>query len=273
MIDAHRQRVFLAQIAARLVDHRQAVGVRVLAEGDVVAPHRSGDAGEVFGGRLGQVLEAAVGLAAQEGDAAAQFLQEPPAEDAARPVVRVQDDAELPPANRRHVDQCQDPIEVGRDRIGDLLGAAEAVVADPVDRPAAVPVQDPLAGSRGNDPPLGREELQAVVLGWVVAGGDLHATGGLERADKDPCGGGSGDAGVQGRSAHGAEAGMDRFGQHPAGVAAIAGDYQRPRGALGSHRGDIADGHFGRERLAHNPPQAGDTNDWFGHSESIGLFQ
>ena len=35
MVQAERQRVFLADVAARLVDDRQAIGVGVLAEADV----------------------------------------------------------------------------------------------------------------------------------------------------------------------------------------------------------------------------------------------
>ena len=37
VVDAHRQRVFFAQVAAVLVDDRQPVGVRVLAEADLSA--------------------------------------------------------------------------------------------------------------------------------------------------------------------------------------------------------------------------------------------
>ena len=89
MIDAHRQRIFLADVAARLVDHRQPVGVGVLAEADVGAGSRDRrqHAGEVFGGRLGRVGELAVGLFAQHGHAAGQFVQQPAAQDAAGAVV------------------------------------------------------------------------------------------------------------------------------------------------------------------------------------------
>ncbi len=89
---AHGQRVLLAQVAPRCVDHRQPVGVGVLAEADVarLARHGRQHAGQVLGRRLGRVLELAVGLAAEHRRLAAELLQQPPAQQAARAVVRVQ---------------------------------------------------------------------------------------------------------------------------------------------------------------------------------------
>ena len=68
LLDAHGQRIFLAQIAARFVDDGQPIGVRILAEADVapLARHGRQHAGQVFGRRLGRVLELAVRIAAQQ---------------------------------------------------------------------------------------------------------------------------------------------------------------------------------------------------------------
>ena len=64
MFHAKRHRVLLAQVASRGVDHRQPVGVRVLAEADIGAGggDLGANAGQVLGRWFRRVREAAVRL-------------------------------------------------------------------------------------------------------------------------------------------------------------------------------------------------------------------
>ena len=87
MVDAHGQRILLADVAARLVDHGQPVGVGVLAEADVGAGvgHRVEHAGKVLGGWLGRMGELAIGLLAQHRQPAGKLVEQPAAQNAPAP--------------------------------------------------------------------------------------------------------------------------------------------------------------------------------------------
>ena len=134
------------------------------------------------------------------------------------------------------------------------LGGADPVVADPVDSPGAVAVQDFLAGAGGDDAAFVGEEFQAVVLDRVVAGGDLDGAGRLVFSHQHADGGRGADAGVDRPPADGLQTGMNRLGEHPARGPAVASDDHGSRGRRGGESGGVADGHLGRKGIAQHAP-------------------
>ena len=238
-----------------------------MAETDVGAGvgHGRQHAGEVFGGRLGRMGELAVGLFAQHGDAAGKFVQQPPAQDAAGAVVAVQQHAEAALANPLGVDRVQHGQQVGRDRVVATQAAAEAILRQPGGRAGAIAFQDFAARPGGNDAAIGREEFQAVVGRRIVAGGDLDGPGGLEVSQQHAGGGRGDDAGVDGRSSEGLQAGLDGQREHSARGTAVAADQNIARRQRGRKRRGIADRHLRRERLADDSTKSGNADDRFGH--------
>ena len=226
MVDAHRQRVLLAQVAARGIDHGQPVGVGVLAEADVGAGvgHGRQHAGQVFGGRLGGMGELAVGLFAQHRDPAGKLVQQPPAQDAAGAVVAVQKHAEPALANPLGVDGVQHGQQMGGDGVVASLAAAEAILRQPGGRAGAIALQDFAARPGGNHAAVGRKQFQAVVGRRIVAGGDLNGAGRLEVPQQHADGGRGDDAGVDGRASEGLQPGLDGQREHSARGPAIAAD-------------------------------------------------
>ena len=77
MIGAEGERVFLAEIATILVDHREAIGVGVLAEanGGAHLDDMPEHAGQVLGDWLRQVFELAVWRRAKNCDTATQRFE------------------------------------------------------------------------------------------------------------------------------------------------------------------------------------------------------
>ena len=73
-----RHGILLADISARSVNYRQAVGIWVLAKSDVRArgSHLRTDFGQILCGRFGRVSELSVRLFAQNRDLTAKLLQQ-----------------------------------------------------------------------------------------------------------------------------------------------------------------------------------------------------
>src|SRR5262249_14404989 len=109
---------------------------------------------------------------------------------------------------------------------------------------------DLLAGGGGEDLAVGAEQLQAVPPGGVVAGGDLHAAGGLQGADGQADGGGGGDAGVVDLAAGGREPGEDGVPEQGAGGPAVAADDDAAAADVGGQRLREGEGDLRREALA-----------------------
>ncbi len=102
LLQAEGQRVFLADVPSLLVDHGQAIRVRILAETDIGLGRHDfpADAGQILGRGFGRMRKQTIRLPAEHGDAAAQFLEQALPQDAAGPVIRIQQHAEAAAANR-----------------------------------------------------------------------------------------------------------------------------------------------------------------------------
>ena len=233
VVQAHRQRVFFPQVSARGVDHRQPVGVGVLAEADVGprVDHRGEHPGEVFRGRLGQMGETAVGTVAQQRHAAPQGFQQPPAENASRAMIGIEQNLELPGADAGGVDRRQDGVQMRRNRIGTVLTRAQPVVPHPGDCPVAVLPQHLVPRFGRDHAALGGNQFQPVVLGGVMAGRDLDRPGRSDRPGEHTRGWRGGDPGLDGIPSDRLQTGVDRFGKQAARGAAVAATRIAPGGA------------------------------------------
>ena len=271
VIDAHRQRVFFAQVAARRIDHSQPVGIGVLAETDIGARlgHGRKYARQIFGGRLGRMGELAVGLLAEHRDAARKFVQEPPPQDTAGAAVGIQHHAEPPLANPLGVDRIQNRQEMRGNRIVAPLTASQAILGQPGRRVGAIAMQN-LAARRGrNHAAVGRKQLQPVVGRGIVAGSDLDGPGRLELPQQHADGGRGRDAGVDRRASEGLQPGLNGQREHSARGAAVASDQDVARRQRCRKRGGIANRHLRRQCFAHNATQARNANDRFAHDFSL----
>ena len=189
------QRVFLADVAAVLVDDREAVCVRVLREAArgaaVLGAHLRGEFAEVLRGRLGRVAEDARHLAVDVGDAAAERVEHHAPARAARGGHAVEDDMELLRADPRgsavraaeHLDHAVDvPLRgarVGGDR-ADLERLREGDVGVLESR------NDRLRDRLRRREAVAVETLEAVPLDRIVARSHGHPAVGAERADHEP---------------------------------------------------------------------------------------
>jgi len=274
VVHTHRQRVLLPQVAPGLVDHRQAVGVGVLAEAHVGphARHLVEHAGKVLGRRLRGMLEPAVGHCPAKRYSAPQRLQQLPAEQTPCTVIGVQQHCKPLRADLLHVDRREYGVEVGALGVRQGIASSQSLVTGPINFLLTVPGEDALARPLRDDPAFGREELEPVVLGRIMAGGDLDPAGGLVVADEDPQGGRSGDPRVECITADRAQTRLNRLGQHLAREPAVAGHDQGPRGAFGGKCGDIADRNLRRQALANYASQPRDADNRLFQARLLSTF-
>src|SRR5207237_126845 len=112
--EAHRQgqRQFLANVAARLINQGEAVGVGIEGEADIVAAlsDQRSDLAQVLGGRLGRVLEEAVRVAALADWPDLERLQQSPAERPAGAAVGIEEGTEPGSADARYVYQLEHAV-------------------------------------------------------------------------------------------------------------------------------------------------------------------
>ena len=260
------QRQLLADVAARLVDDRQAIGVGVLREPDVGPDGRDdrGQGPQVPLGRLGGMVVPPVGLAPQDQRLAPQGL---PEQDGPQPpagaVAGVEHDPEPaaadPPRHRRPRATASQVLgqsgssSVADPPLGVPAGPAELAPLDAVEHGPAL--------GRAQDHPLGLEELQAVVLGRVVRRRDLDPAGRPPVADQPAQrrrGHRPGQQDVAPGRRHGGRHRRDEDrGRDPA----VVPDDDRPRPAAGG----IGRRELGRddrvEPVADDPPQPRDARD------------
>ena len=181
VIDAHGQRILLAHVAARLVDHRQAVGVGVLAEADV--GRRLGDglqhAGQVLGRRLGRD-----GRTGRRAPSPSTVTRQASSWSSRRPKMLPAPWFESKTTRNRHLrirsasTVSSTASRCGDDRLLAALVRAELVVRQPGGRAGAILPQDLFAGPGRNHPAVGGKQFQPVVGRRIVAGGDLDAAAG-----------------------------------------------------------------------------------------------
>jgi hypothetical protein len=223
MADGKSKGVFLADVAAGLVDESEPVRVGVDGEAHVGAglAHFGGQTSKVFLDRFGFVLKTAVRFAAEEDDVAAQCGKQSRTEGRARRVVCVEDDPEPASGDGVDVDARENLLEVGAVRVVDGFGGRNAVPGDAGPSALSVGFGDSFALLRAEDESLGAEEFKTVPGLGVVAGGDLYGAGGAGRLGVEAAGGSCGDVDVLDATTDGEEAGHDGVAEHGAGGSAV----------------------------------------------------
>ena len=174
VVDANRQGVFLAQVAAGGVDHRQAVGIRVLAKTDVGPGLRTTADGtpERFSAvGSGRWANWPSGVAPSSSRPATQGLQESLAQQAAGPVVGVQQDRKAAAADTLDVDRGHHRLQVSGKWVAAFLVARASRRCGALVNPfRSIPLEHLLSRPGGNDPTLRRKQFQPVILrtdyGW-----------------------------------------------------------------------------------------------------------
>ncbi len=271
MVGDDRHGILFAQVPAGRVDHGQAIGVGILAEAHLGPGlgHGGQHVGEVFGGRLGLVVELSVGRLAEDGDLRAECFEQQPTQRPARPVVRIEQNREATVANPLDVDRGKNGFEVGRGGVVTHGGRADPVVTCPGGLARPIMLEHFLSQCRGNHASVVGEELQPVVGRRVVTGGDPDGAGRLVCADQQADGGRGANAQIDRPMSAGPQSGMDGLGEHLAGGPAVASDQYRPGRARGGERGHVSHGHLRGERLADDTPQARNADDRLGHGRSF----
>ena len=118
------------------------------------------------------MLEEAVGSPPRDDDLASEGLQKRQADPAARAVATVEPHLEPAPADRLDVDGGEDEPDMRR-RAVDLAARAGGGSGGARGVAGMKALEDRPAGGGGEHAALGREELEPVVGGGIVAGGDL----------------------------------------------------------------------------------------------------
>ena len=92
MIRTKRERIFLSDIMSPLIDYRQSVGVRILAETDrrLTADQGIQNLGEIFCGRLRLMIKLAIGHTSEQSDIAMELLEKTYAEQSTRSMIGIQ---------------------------------------------------------------------------------------------------------------------------------------------------------------------------------------
>ena len=140
------------------------------------------------------------------------------------------------------------------DRIGDSLRLLPTLGEGLVNGGfSPIAIQNPLAERGGDDAAVGAEQLQAVVLGRVVAGGDLHSARGAELSDKNAGRGSRRDVSIQAATARSANRLKHPLGDRRPAFAAVAGDDHIPRRRFAQKSGNIANGDLGGQTFPDNP--------------------
>ena len=168
------ERALLADVPAGGGGNGEPVGIGILKEPDrgTTGLDLRQPVGEVLGGRLGAVLEEAVGSPPRDDDLASEGLQKRQADAAARAVATVEPDLEPAPADPLDIDGGEDEPDVRR-RAVDLAARAGGGSGSAGGVAGMEALEDRPAGGGGEHAALGREELEPVVGGGIVAGGDL----------------------------------------------------------------------------------------------------
>ena len=188
----------LPQGASILADEGDAVGVGIDGEAGVAAviPHRAAEIGQVLRHRLRLVGEAAVGLGVDEAGLDAQGVQQAGQEEGPGAVAGVDGGAQAGPPDQVGVDDLQDPFEEK---------PLHLVAPDPLEAPPGGAALVPsmvgrlhLAGAFGvEEDPVPADQLEAVPLGRVVAGGEDDGAVGGQLEDHQLGGGGGAGAEVE----------------------------------------------------------------------------
>ena len=93
-------------------------------------------------------------------------------------MIGVEQHAEPPRANPRHVDDVFDKRQMGGDRVVEPFGETGACVRSrDFARQFAIAIEHALTDQVGHDAPIGPEQFHSVVFGRIVAGGDLDSAG------------------------------------------------------------------------------------------------
>ena len=155
-MDAEGERVLLTDIAARFIRHGQSVPVRIREEADV----RPGGAYlvtlvfEVCFRWFERVREAAVGFGAGVDEVASQLIEQVPAEQGARGVIRIQKDFETLASDSLDVHRCQNQSAVLTDCVVADHDVADPVMSNPGRLTGAISFGHRLARRRGQNPAL-----------------------------------------------------------------------------------------------------------------------
>ncbi len=259
--DGEGEDIVVVEDDAVFVDDGEAVGVGVLREADFGAGFADefgevaegvgaglGDAGEDLGGVDGDGVEAAVETVREEAGG----------HDGAGAVDGVEGDAELAAADAVDVDLGEDAVDVdglgGAGVFGDVAdfgvgGLGEVALVVEVDELVAFVVVEELA--------LLVEELEGVVLGRVVGGGEADAAAGAEVFDVDLDGGGGEDSDVDDVAAGGEQATLNGVLEHGAGEARVAADDDAAAADVGAEGLGEVEHKGGREELRDDAADAG----------------
>ena len=262
-LDAQRERRLLADVPSVGRGDRQPVGIGILKKSDirVLLPDLRQHRGEVFGRRLGRMLEQAVGLPSRDRELAAEVLEEQPCAAAAGAMPRVEPDPRSAAADRLDIDGRRDEPDMRRAAIDVSHAAAHRAGGFHTVGKRVKPGEHVRPVGSREHAARRREELEAVVLRRVMARGNLDATGGplLTHDDTDRRRGG--DAAVD----HIATAGHEKLAQgcreqRPV-RAAVAADHNRPGRQGSCERGRVARCHVGCERRSHDAAQPRNAHD------------
>ena len=145
---------------------------------------------------------------------------------------------------------------------GDVVagGAADFRVGGAAEFALMIKVQELAAFVAVEEQAFGVEELEGVVFGRIVGGGDGDAAAGAGGADVDLDGGGGEDADVDDFAAGGEQAAGDGVVQHFAAGAGVAADDDASGADVGTEGLGEGAGEAGREEIADHAADAGDAD-------------
>jgi len=183
-------------------------------------------------------------------------------------VATVEPDLEPAPADRLDIDGGEDKPDM-RCRAVDLAARAGAGSGSAGGVAGMEALEDRPAGGSGEDAALGREQLESVIGGGIVAGGNLQPAGRSLVADDDPHRRRRRNPGIDDVAPVGQQSQRDRVGKHPPVRTAVTTEDDRPWRQLIDEGPRVADRHLRRERASDDATQSGNADDeGVGHGNS-----
>src|SRR4051794_18719670 len=123
MIGTKCERIFLADVSAKLVNNRKPIGVGVLTKADVcaLARHVRQHIGKVFSSWLRLMLKMPISDCALDDDVTAESLEQWLTKHASGTMIRIQQHSKTPLANAFYIDNILDQIQMDRRGVGESI--------------------------------------------------------------------------------------------------------------------------------------------------------